>query len=706
MGIDQGGDEAPSTPGSIDTRVHLPPVGWLLGPELLSRLETILRSRRDPRQWMPHPPYLIHDEHRFCDGRLVDVRPPSNPSVGSPDGTSSPVTGEAGLLDMAEKTEVWFDYIADLGDATDSMYAIAYACQGDIKINNKVFPRGQFLFLGGDSAYHVADELTLRARVQAPFRWAAQDLGLSTTLPRSWRIYGIPGNHDWYDDLHGFTHLVIATQDENSIDLPGFRKVQRSPYCAIQLPHGWQIWGIDTYVGMDAAQEHYFNSIQLDDPRRRAKRTILCTQAPPVALGTIVADSKHTDALARLGLPESYIDSKDYQLPAGECRLDLSGDIHHYARYVLPRDVIPRGTAASLPVAPPGSSAPRDASTGEREDASSSISTEIGAMPASYMAVVSGLGGAFHHPSFTFQGKRRPVKTFPEPDRSRQEIAAPLFDEDIGFGHHSLIGYVPLTIGVILGISSVTQGGTQWVMDHLFWALRGGSTPPPKTGDIEELLHSFIFIAALLVLYIYIWSARVQFRSGRIAERATVSSDGAAREVDPHTGADKAPARGTVGKAALTADEYYSLALTLGWGGIFMITLFSLSPWMPAGRGAILDVFSCALVISTLIGGPVWTLSGGAKYMTSDAMRGRRFGLGLLGWTHAIVQLITPIVFVKFAMASWRSAIISVILIFVTARIAMPVGRYFFYHGRRSALIAVSLATMGNRHGGADMVFG
>src|SRR5204863_9893835 len=35
-----------------------------------------------------------------------------------------------------------------------------------------LLPRGSFLFVGGDTAYHVADYSSIHERFQLPFRWA------------------------------------------------------------------------------------------------------------------------------------------------------------------------------------------------------------------------------------------------------------------------------------------------------------------------------------------------------------------------------------------------------------------------------------------------------------------------------------------------------------------------------------------------------
>ncbi|MBZ0237632.1 MAG: hypothetical protein K8M05_35280, partial [Deltaproteobacteria bacterium] len=54
----------------------LRPVGWLLAPELIAQLRTILHRRRnDPRDWMPLVPGHAHVEDGAPDaGRVRDVR--------------------------------------------------------------------------------------------------------------------------------------------------------------------------------------------------------------------------------------------------------------------------------------------------------------------------------------------------------------------------------------------------------------------------------------------------------------------------------------------------------------------------------------------------------------------------------------------------------------------------------------------------------
>ena len=108
--------------------------------------------------------------------------------------------------------------------------------------------------------------------------------------------------------------------------LAGFEHVQTASYLALELPWGWQLWGLDCDIGLDPRQELYFRSLP------RSTRLVVCTGSPALALGTVWCEAPHRDALERLDLP-AYFDDGAPPPPAGACRLDLAGDIHHYARY-------------------------------------------------------------------------------------------------------------------------------------------------------------------------------------------------------------------------------------------------------------------------------------------------------------------------------------------------------------------------------------
>src|SRR5262245_24875051 len=193
-----------------DTRRFKGPVRWLLDRQLIANLQEIalyagFGTRLDSRAWM--------------------------------------TAEEIDLTDLAAgREEIWLDYISDTGDSQRATYSVAVLCLSDLWAEGPaagarvedhrgqgggfVLPRGDLLFVGGDTAYHVADLATLTERFQQPFAWAFEDLAASLAL-RAERgesapvravataeiaslrekrrpLFGIPGNHDYYDFLDGF----------------------------------------------------------------------------------------------------------------------------------------------------------------------------------------------------------------------------------------------------------------------------------------------------------------------------------------------------------------------------------------------------------------------------------------------------------------------------------------------------------------------
>jgi hypothetical protein len=173
------------------------PVRWLLGRQLISSLKSIalyaaFQDKLDAKDWMQ---------------------------------------SETIVFDIDEQTEAefWFDYSADVGDSQKAAYSIAYLCLSDLYTHVPLaqlaqgpppensagvttegaadcrLPRGAFLFIGGDTSYHIADFVTLVQRFQGPFCWAFEDLKQRGKITDTCRpIIGIPGNHDHYDALDGF----------------------------------------------------------------------------------------------------------------------------------------------------------------------------------------------------------------------------------------------------------------------------------------------------------------------------------------------------------------------------------------------------------------------------------------------------------------------------------------------------------------------
>ena len=354
--VDTDGDEAAGAA-----------VKWLLGAGLLRKLLLIARSfvanELDLRDWM----------------------------------------SQASVADLGDGDELWFDYIADTGDDPRVMRALATQfgrafAASSLGATHPRLPVGAFLFVGGDTAYHVADEVTLRRRFVLPLN-AAQAAGEPR---RSRPIFAIPGNHDYYDHLVGFNRLFRKPFPDGAagvLGLTGFHSTQEASYIKILLPHGWQLWGVDLQAhGIDYRQRRYFR----DGPV--PERLILCTPTPPVSLDRVLVDRDPEDRQRKAYLqllapdpaapapgfdPAFTPDSGGDLPPPGSCRLHLSGDDHHYARY--------NGQPGPGPV-----------------------------IPTSLATVVSGGGGAFTHPTEHSCGTLASAVKYPDPRDSRKRTAAAL----------------------------------------------------------------------------------------------------------------------------------------------------------------------------------------------------------------------------------------------------------------------------------------
>ena len=451
-----------------------------------------------------------------------------------------------------EIDEFWFDYIADSGDGQMGVYGVGCMCLSDLWVkteelvseNDKkekkggdkkagkaekkepdveilppkldeadrytLLPRGAFLFVGGDTAYHSANYATLFERFQTPFRWAfmsvrklasaRENYVLKRTpgvekkfrLGEDWTevfekdstepvgnwdgtigdtidgkdywdteplrpIFGVPANHDYYDSIDGFNkqfrRAPFEEIEENMVydddkgrmllQIPSFSREQEASYTAIRLPFGWWMLGIDSEnEKLDYRQEIFFKQIM----KRKPKKLILTTPEPTTVFGKKSSEKEKTTTYLKtitraLGLDQPFLRNgkfvklkgkelaalKDeeagesqYRLEASHapgaaedekdakyCRLDLSGDVHHYARYW-------------------------GANTRE-------FRTEKFSSP-NYASLVAGGGGAFFDPTETLIGEARdgdgnrvkgeipPQKTFPDEEKSLYRTSERLFD--------------------------------------------------------------------------------------------------------------------------------------------------------------------------------------------------------------------------------------------------------------------------------------
>ncbi|MGH8775641.1 MAG: metallophosphoesterase [Jiangellaceae bacterium] len=217
--------------------------------------------------------------------------------------------------DHSDAEELWLDYTADVGDGFDATYSIAsLLARPTLAVDGLKLPRGNVLVLGGDQVYPTASGKAYGNRWKGPYTAA-----LPVRSDQTPALYAIPGNHDWYDGLTAFLRLFAQGEA-----VGGWQTRQSRSYFALNLPHRWWLFGLDTQldVYLDKPQLRYFEAaakdLQADD------LVILCAARP-----TWVISQESPDAY----------DSIDYFVrtivePTGaRVPLMLSGDFHHYARY-------------------------------------------------------------------------------------------------------------------------------------------------------------------------------------------------------------------------------------------------------------------------------------------------------------------------------------------------------------------------------------
>lgn len=327
-----------------------------------------------------------------------------------------------------ELEEFWFDFIADSGDGQLGVFAVGCLAYSDLWLEKdeigsvvkfsppekpgeqkfSLLPRGYFLFVGGDTAYHSANYETLYDRFQTPFRWAfanvrrylieKYDFQSSQSNPKFFKkgelsevfivgkideewdgtfcaeinektywdtepprpIFGIPGNHDYYDNVAGFNKQFRCSPfDETKenmvyedgkgsfvLQIPTFSREQEASYIAIHLPFDWWMFGIDSEnEKLDFRQEIFFKQIMKE---KSPSKLILATPEPTTVFGKKSKEKDKTATYLKsltesLGLEQPFLNEGKFKKivdpnskitpPEQICRLDISGDVHHYARY-------------------------------------------------------------------------------------------------------------------------------------------------------------------------------------------------------------------------------------------------------------------------------------------------------------------------------------------------------------------------------------
>jgi hypothetical protein len=254
----------------------------------------------------------------------------------------------------------WFDFLADSGDGWKSTFAMARLAAQKQLTTHKL-PRGRLLILGGDQVYPTASREAYRDRFIGPFDEAYAPGGGTPLWPEEGEprphLYAIPGNHDWYDGLNSFFGLFCRRRVVRpGVDLGiaregkviGGRQTQQTrSYFAIQLPGGWWVWGTDSQLEgyIDQPQIDYFQhaAAYWMDP---GSKLILCVADPAWAyVDPADPDKKfesfsYLERLAGLARMPTAREQREPDWPetgammGHELKVVLTGDSHHYCRYV------------------------------------------------------------------------------------------------------------------------------------------------------------------------------------------------------------------------------------------------------------------------------------------------------------------------------------------------------------------------------------
>ncbi|MGA0565543.1 hypothetical protein ACO2RV_24255 [Ancylobacter sp. VNQ12] len=219
-----------------------------------------------------------------------------------------------------EDGAVWIDYVSDLGDGFDATYAIACLLgEPSLDIDGQQLPRGQILVMGGDQVYPTSLRDDYKIKMQLPYEFASPRIKGEDGRP----LYVVPGNHDWYDGLVTFLALFCRAKPTR---IGSWATKQRRSYFAVKLTDNWWLWAIDIALvrDMDQPQADYF--VGIAKGMAENSNVILCSAEPGWYSAEVDGDAYRTLSYAA-GIAKNA--DKSLRLP-----LTLSGDSHHYARYV------------------------------------------------------------------------------------------------------------------------------------------------------------------------------------------------------------------------------------------------------------------------------------------------------------------------------------------------------------------------------------
>ena len=233
------------------------------------------------------------------------------------------------------KKDIWVDFICDTGDGFDSTFSVARkAAQKELTLQtedldaNKITTcRGEVLVLGGDEVYPFPTLDTYNTKFRIPFD-AAGDRSETLTENNRPLLFAIPGNHDWYDGLGNFMKLFCQ---QRRIGI--WNTVQKRSYFAIPLPNNYWIWATDIQLNsnIDQPQLDYFRNIAKTE-MQDGDKIILVTAEPAWVYHEIRKNDQSFERLQYF-ISRNILDSYNLIGKKFKLAVNITGDLHHYARY-------------------------------------------------------------------------------------------------------------------------------------------------------------------------------------------------------------------------------------------------------------------------------------------------------------------------------------------------------------------------------------
>jgi hypothetical protein len=235
--------------------------------------------------------------------------------------------------DFSGRSELWIDFISDLGDGFNATYTMAHLmAQEKLVISQQEIKRGNILIMGGDQVYPTPELEEYDNRLRGPYKAAFPWVDHDNDRPS---LFALPGNHDWYDGLTNFLRLFCQGRA-----LGNWHSKQKRSYFALKLPHDTWLLGIDVQLAadIDYPQLCYFKEVA--SQFKANDKIILCTAEPSWVYQSFDKKDGSHDRLSFF-INRILFDVGGYQNDKGDFQKNkevevvaiLTGDLHHYSRY-------------------------------------------------------------------------------------------------------------------------------------------------------------------------------------------------------------------------------------------------------------------------------------------------------------------------------------------------------------------------------------